>query len=347
MEAQKSINLNDILRALLACSLLYTFILKGGSDSELSAGIHLRNFQASWALQSGIAIQIPVQQKKSWVWLLPDGSDAISEADTPMALASLTKPLTAMTIRSLAEKNKISLTDHIADWLPLLAEQARDERFIEITIQQLLQHTAGFDRTQSGDPLFDSEGRVLSCEIGVRTAVTSRRLDTAPGEIIRYSNIGYCLLGLVIQQVTGQSYESAVQQWVREQNLSNVDDPTLGPSSAQAEQSPLVNWKGLGAAGGFFSSARTYAQLIKTELKHIPDIALKPKNASFEQSYYGLGWRVWPSENGLTFTHFGAMPGVFTFAAIYPSKCVSVAFFNGRPISDEVAATQLKSFLHC
>lgn len=346
MAVQKSIHLGDILRALLACSLLYNFMLKGGSDSELSAGIRLGHFQASWALQRGIAIQIPAQHKP-WVWLLQDGSGTVSDADTPMALASLTKPLTAMTVRSLAEKNKLALTDHIADLLPLLAEQARDERFIEITVQQLLQHTAGFDRTQSGDPLFDSDGRVLGCEVGVRAAVTGRRLDTAPGEMIRYSNIGYCLLGLVIQQITGQSYESAVQQWVREQDFSNVDVPTLGPSPATAEQSPAVNWHGLGAAGGFFSSARMYAKLIKTELEHVSDIALKPENALFEQSYYGLGWRVWPSKKGLTFTHFGAMPDVFTFAVIYPSNCVSVAFFHGRPINDEVAAVQLKSLLHC
>jgi len=148
--------------------------------------------------------------------------------DAVMRIASISKPLTAAAVLSLAREERLSLDDtlfslleqHPAGW-DLEAARALDPRWSEITNRQLLQHTAGFDREKSKDTMFEVVR--ITAALGVRRRLRiedvvqyqlTQPLDFAPGDRVSYSNVGYCLLGRVLEAVTKQSYEECMRELV-------------------------------------------------------------------------------------------------------------------------------------
>lgn len=147
------------------------------------------------------------------------------EPDSLFRIASLSKPITAVAILQLVERNRLRLIDKVANVLkvePYLSETASfDERLREVTIMQLLQHRGGWDRDLSPDPMFQSVkiARTLlksppAEPDDIVRYMFGRRLDFDPGSRYAYSNFGYCLLGRVIEKVTGDTYEHYVQEHV-------------------------------------------------------------------------------------------------------------------------------------
>jgi len=134
-------------------------------------------------------------------------------------IASLSKPITAAAVFKLIEKGKFRLSASVVSLLkvaPLLEPgKAPDPRLGRITIRHLLNHTGGFDRKASFDPMFKSVEIAWALGIpppaGPRAIIRymwRRPLDFDPGERYAYSNFGYCVLGRVIEDVTKESYEA-------------------------------------------------------------------------------------------------------------------------------------------
>lgn len=150
------------------------------------------------------------------------------EAMQPAALfriCSITKPFTATAILQLQEQGKLRLDDHPFEMLGLRPHlengSSMDPRLRQITIRQLLHHTGGFDRDQSFDPMFRPVE--IARALGVRPPagpreiiryMMGRPLDYDPGTREAYSNFGYCVLGRVIEKVSGQDYVSYVREHV-------------------------------------------------------------------------------------------------------------------------------------
>ena len=132
-------------------------------------------------------------------------------------IASISKPFTAVAVLQLVEQNKLKLDDNVFEILPHKAHLAKgtkvDPRLKQITIAHLLRHQGGWNRKETIDPLFHSID--ISTALG-KTPPASQddvirfmmgwQLDFDPGEKYNYSNLGYCLLGRVIEQITKQSY---------------------------------------------------------------------------------------------------------------------------------------------
>ena len=102
-----------------------------------------------------------------------------------------------------------------------LNDDAVDARLRDITILQLLQHTAGFDRGVSFDPMFQYSRISQAMNVdsppkhrAIIEFMLEQPLDFDPGSKYAYSNFGYCVLGRVIEKVTGQTYEQYVQEQV-------------------------------------------------------------------------------------------------------------------------------------
>lgn len=259
--------------------------------------------------------------------------------DVQYPIASLSKLLTAQVVANLIGEGKLQLSDRLTDHLPDLS-YADDFGYPKITVQHLLQHTAGFDRGRSGDPLFKDDASVRGCEAAARIAV-SKPLEQKPGQITKYSNVGYCLLGILIERVTGQSYEAVVRRQLLPQDKTNrliLGRPIDGDVKNDAHFS-LSEWYGLGAAGGWFTDAATLALLLGTAWNH--DLELLPLSAESEQAfYYGKAWRTWLTSQ-YRLTHYGALPGFYSFAMKLANEYVVVALFEGRPSNEEDAAAQL------
>ncbi len=140
-------------------------------------------------------------------------------------IASVSKPITAVAIMQLVEKQKLKLDDRVMTRMKLTPfvppGRKVDPRWKEITVLQCLQHTGGWDRDHSFDPI----GRPweIAKALGIQPPVTplhiirymmGQPLDFNPGERYAYSNLGYLLLGRLIEVVTGQKYEAHVKKEV-------------------------------------------------------------------------------------------------------------------------------------
>ena len=143
--------------------------------------------------------------------------------DSLFRIASVSKPITAVTVLRLVEAKRLDLDARAFEMLqlPALLEPGKkpDPRLGKITIRQLLQHIGGWDRDKSFDPMFRS--RIIARSLGETGPATSlaiirymlgKPLDFDPGARFAYSNFGYCALGRVIEKLTGQPYETFVQQ---------------------------------------------------------------------------------------------------------------------------------------
>lgn len=147
------------------------------------------------------------------------------QPDSLFRIASVSKPITAAAVLQLVDAGKLSLDDKVFDILhyePIVAEETKpDPRQHAITIRHLLQHRGGWDRDKSFDAMFRSVDFANAAEIpppadcdAIIRVMLGKRLDFDPGERYAYSNYGYCLLGRVIEKVSGQKYDEYVKQHV-------------------------------------------------------------------------------------------------------------------------------------
>lgn len=141
-------------------------------------------------------------------------------------IASISKPITAVAILQLIERKKLSLDNKVFEILDSeddikAAGDKFDPRLRDITIRHLLEHRGGWDRGQSFDAMFQSVR--FAKQVGVDApadqaavikAMFSQKLDFDPGQRYAYSNFGYCLLGRVIEKISGQGYADYVKEKV-------------------------------------------------------------------------------------------------------------------------------------
>lgn len=151
----------------------------------------------------------------------------VMQPDSMSRIGSISKVLTSMAVLHLKDQGLLNLDDK---FLTIMGEYQAfatgDIRLRDITIRHLLQHSGGWDRSRSGDPLGWHE-RVATA-LSVPTPVTcpdiirymmGQPLDFAPGSRYHYSNFGYCILGQVVEEVSGEPYEI----YVRDHVLATMD----------------------------------------------------------------------------------------------------------------------------
>jgi N-acyl-D-amino-acid deacylase len=142
-------------------------------------------------------------------------------------IASLSKPFTSTATLQLVQQGKLKLDTKVFSVLklqPFLAPGARaDRRIYDITVQQCLQHTGGWDRAKGFDPMSAEAAEQISRAMGVPLPIRpehiirytmGRRLDSVPGAQFAYSNFGYCVLGRVIEAFSGLRYHDYVARQV-------------------------------------------------------------------------------------------------------------------------------------
>lgn len=144
-----------------------------------------------------------------------------------MRLASVSKLLTAVGVMRLAEAGTLKLSDHVFGPKGILNDTAftnaiKDQRYLDITVEQLLRHKAGFT-TGAGDPMFSTRYIMMQNRLTtppdnntLMKILLKRRLGFTPGTAKRYSNVGYTLLSMIIEKKTRMSYEDYIRKFVFE-----------------------------------------------------------------------------------------------------------------------------------
>src|SRR5580658_4660544 len=148
-------------------------------------------------------------------------SSRLVQPESLFRLASVSKTFTAMAIMKLVEEGKVQLDQSafalMPDLVPLSGRTLNAE-LSTVTVRELLNMTGGWDRSIVPDPIDDTPA--ITAATGLPAPVScsqviqyqlGRPLQHAPGTTYAYSNFGYCVLGQIISEVTGMSYEDYVR----------------------------------------------------------------------------------------------------------------------------------------
>jgi D-alanyl-D-alanine carboxypeptidase len=207
-------------------------VLGGGSD----------------AVGVAVAIDGEIVHEAAFGTRIPGTADPVAP-DDKFRIASISKTITAITVLQLVEEGLVGLDEpvgqRVASSLGITTTAAA-----QVTVRQLLTHTSGFGQYE--DVFFRTQ--VGSC--AEAAAVGFRR---GIGGGFRYSNMNYCVLGLLIEDLTGQSYEQAVYEHlltplgISGMRLAPTYDP--GPGEVEHRSVPGRNYmEVLGAAGAWVAS---------------------------------------------------------------------------------------------
>jgi N-acyl-D-amino-acid deacylase len=147
--------------------------------------------------------------------------------DTMLRVASISKFITALAIMRLRDQGQIDLDQ---TFLSILTDYqvaaGGDPRLRDITIRMLLLHAGGWEYPEPDD--FTNRPVIVANALGIPAPPTCRDviryamtqpLQFTPGTKEVYSNLGFCILGQVVQKISGQTYES----YVRDQVLARAD----------------------------------------------------------------------------------------------------------------------------
>jgi CubicO group peptidase (beta-lactamase class C family) len=127
---------------------------------------------------------------------------------TKFRIGSLTKQFTATAIMQLRDRGQLNLLDSICKYL-----QPCPDAWRPVTLHHLLSHTSGIpDHGPASDPKIHVMPPWTAEQIA--QAFRDKPLEFPPGTQWKYSDWGYCLLGLVIEKVTGKSYETVLREQI-------------------------------------------------------------------------------------------------------------------------------------
>ncbi|MES2645975.1 MAG: serine hydrolase [Bacteroidota bacterium] len=281
-------------------------------------------------------------------------------------IASLSKQITSIAIMKLIEDGLLNMTDRVfglhglLQYHPVLSKATiTDDRIYDITVQQLLEHSAGWDRDSkcNPNPTLPYSYFVNNCDpinMPLRVAmftqtpnpiskhamakyVLEKGLDFTPGTRFSYSNMGYLLLGEIIEQLTGLDYEHYIQKNIL--HPLGIFDMHLAKNLLTNKQEREVEYNGNGyktlscyntgelvpweyggfnmeamdAYGGWITTARDLLTLLvaadgfaskKDLLK--PATIQAMTTPSVNNPYYAKGWFVSSNNN---WWHTGAIDG--------------------------------------
>ena len=136
-------------------------------------------------------------------WQIPN------DLQTKFEIGSMTKQFTALLILQFVNEGRVHLDGHISDYLPYYRSAIGNR----VTVTELLSHTSGIPNFLSNPGFL--EGPASRTSYTVRDFVEkycSRDLHFEPGTKFEYSNSGYFLLGAILEQVSGESYEQLLKE---------------------------------------------------------------------------------------------------------------------------------------
>lgn len=284
----------------------------------------VQNFMSTYKIP-GVSIAVTKNDKliyvKSYGKMSATDNDPITN-ESLFRIASVSKPITSAGIMKLLEANKLTLDSKVFGTNGILNtyQSSQLEYMTDITVNHLLHHTTGAWPNDGNDPMFKhpeyNHDQLINWTLQTYPAIGSRGT-------YKYSNFGYCLLGRVIEKLSGKSYE----QFIKDEVLKpcGITDMSIAANTLAERKTNEVIYTGQGGAnpyiynisrmdshGGWLATATDLAKfIVKVDgISARPDIlksstitTMTTKPASSE---YACGWLV---NNANNWWHTGSLPG--------------------------------------
>lgn len=268
------------------------------------------------------------------------------------AIGSMTKQFTAVAILQLEQRGLLSLSDDIKKYLPDFNTYGQ-----KITIENLLTHTGGLVSMIDIKSFKDIDGKKENVVYDPDAPLLFK-----PGSAWSYSNTGYFLLGLIIQKVSGTSYEDFVRKNIFEPTnmthtyfgthekilpeLAGGYDPI---GSADFKPTASYSWAEPYSVGGIISNVN---DLLKWDEALYGETIIKKQQMSKafsnyklsngRYSGYGYGWAV-SNFKGVTFIHHGGqIGGYLSYGVRIPSQHIYVLILsNSTKVNPDALTTPI------
>lgn len=262
-------------------------------------------------------------------------------------LASMSKHFTAILILKLQEQGFLNIDDPVNNYmnLPSLPNQEK------ITIRQLLNHSAGvYDHINNPNDIFSralAEPNKVWTQDEILQYAIDAGSDFEPGTSYGYSNMGFYILGLLVEEVMQDSFANVFAEKVAEPlGLENVfvDDfsDTNTPIAMLAENNRAYEYHKslIGAAGNFVATPSDISKILYNV--HALDF-LTPESVdmlitgSENNSAYGLGTRLWGLDGIYHYGHTGTLGGYKNITMYLHEQDAAITFsINGyTAVSDD------------
>ena len=282
--------------------------------------------------------------------------DIENTTDTKHRLGSITKQFTAMLILQLAAEGKLDLHASISEYLP----DYPNDHDPQITTHHLLTHTSGIPNYTSFPGFFNEQSRDPYTPDEFIKKFEDKQLDFTPGEKFNYSNSGYFLLGVIIEKVSGNTYELMLREKIftpLNMNDSGYDhhgeilkNRATGYEKRGQEyvNSNYIDMSIPYAAGSLYATVEDlylWDQALYTNNllpKKYMELYFKPYIPAFGSSSYAYGWGVGMDAIGnttdsiYTISHGGGINGFNTNISRSPSDKTLIVLLNntgGAPLN--------------
>lgn len=269
-------------------------------------------------------------------------------------IASVTKPFTSAAIFMLVEQGRLNLEDVIFGPGGVLrgefGEPPYKQYVGQIRLKHLLTHTAGGWPNDATDPMF-SNPRMSHHQL-ITWAIANVPLTHPPGQNYAYSNFGYCVLGRVIEKVTGRPYEQHLREGLLRRcgiTRMRIAGNTLAERApgevvyyGQGGQNPYdMNVRRMDSHGGWLATASDIVRLAThvdgmSPARDIlsPDTIREMTTATAANPQYAKGWAVNRLNN---WWHLGSLPGTTSVVVRTGGGLCWAALLNTREANADTA----------
>ncbi len=313
--------------------------------------------------------------------------------DSVFRIASVSKAVTAVAIMKLAQEGKINLDSKVYyilnDLQPLTNSEPRS-RIYAISVRNLLEMSSGWITDHGIDPMLGAwSGRMHNqlqnqippdCRTAARMMMTIP-MQYAPGTQYSYSNISYCMLGLIINKATGLSGAGGYEAYVQQQLLAphGITSMRIGDNTPGRQQANEVSYyvceprcttqpnidsihDGLPygqtnllqknfSDGGWIASAPDLARFLHALGKHLilssETMRVMTARPSFQtrENYFAKGWSIKHINGHHFMLKTGSFTGTEALVMLEDDGTAYAALFNAKPINRKLFLSQLQNML--
>ncbi len=252
---------------------------------------------------------------------------------TKFLIGSITKPFTAYGILLLEQQNKLSLDDKLALFFPDFPKASK------VSIKQLLMHTAGVTDYHAVST-WKEDGKGNVTPQSTLNSIAENPFIFEPGQRFSYSNTGYILLGLIIEKLSGQSFEEFIQNEIlvplELHNTGVITNDKIVRNLAMGyttnprvvQKAEYINYNQPYASGNMYSTPKDLWKFAKAVMNNAMLPAHKTKEIVSSSQQYGYGWGIRNYDRVMAYGHHGGMNGFVGSMTYIPSQACFICFLT-------------------
>ncbi|MDF2430927.1 MAG: hypothetical protein JWP44_558 [Mucilaginibacter sp.] len=284
------------------------------------------------------------------------GFAKLPNADTFFEIGSITKTFTATLLAYYVNEGKVKLSDPIIKYLPDSVDANPELK--SITLKELSNHTSGLERipgnlinhaTDALNPYKDYTRQLLY------TYLKTCKLNSKPGEQYAYSNLGVGLLGSILEDISGKSFEQMVTTLIcRPLGMRSTDqylNPLLFPRFAQVydingEATPAWDFDVLAPCGALRSTVNDLLIYARANMNTGTNELSKAFGLTHQVTFakdvkIGLAWHIIIVNGVNYYFHNGGTNGSSSFLAFNPEKKLAIVILSNAAENTDSIGTEI------